>query len=318
MRQLPWHGSMSDHSTGHDKNGSGTCPESAAKRAMNQDRQRVMAAHLESIVAASRELRHRQRVNVVTTGSSADRELRLRASDGADANPVIEAHIQGLKAVVAAEDFIGAAVDLAGRPERSFATMAVLRGAAEAAAQAFWYLDPSIGLDEREARALGGLRDAVGSARRFGRKGKLLFASEVASGLDALDEVVRVHPADARGLPTWEKLLRELGRTLAFEDRLSDAGLEALSNAAHSVKGARDQIVIEWEDDGRPVLHTHPATQWGYWYVANLFVSAVSHAALLFGWPTDEWLEDATLQSEQLQQLFNEVLAERASGHKPK
>ena len=64
-------------------------------------------------------------------------------------------------------------------------------------------------------------------------------------------------------------------------------------------------------DDGLPTLQTHRATEWGYWYVANIFASATTGMSELFGWDNQEWLNDATRSAVQLQELFNKVKAER-------
>ena len=275
------------------------------------DRLVAIGHHLQSIVEAAKRLRRRQGDRVMSVDSQAHNEVQNWAASDNETTPLTEAHFQGLKALLAAEDFCSASVDMAGRPDRSFSTMTVLRGAAEASAKAFWYLDPSIGADERAARAIGGLQVAVGSAKRFGRKARIEFGEDVSAEIDALDAVIRKHPGGATTPPNWEQLLRGIGRTMQLEDRVSDAGLESLSNAAHSMKDARDQIIIGWEEDGSPILQTHRASEWGYWYVANIFAAAVSHAAELLGWDDEQWLREATASTEELQKLFNTVKAER-------
>ncbi|MGH8872877.1 MAG: hypothetical protein ACRDWS_12965 [Acidimicrobiia bacterium] len=144
--------------------------------------------------------------------------------------------MQGLKAMSAAFDFVGSALDLNAR-----------------------YLAPSLPSNTRQSRAMTGVRDALGSARRFGRKAQISFSDEQAAALDELGARVTAHPARATGSSTLEQKLRDIAQTLSLEDRLSDAGLEALSNCAHATKSARDAIVVGWDDDGTPKLTTHVA-----------------------------------------------------------
>ena len=278
-----------------------------------QERLVAIGQLLGSITDAASRLRQRQGDRIMTLESQAHAEIQSWSADVIDTTPLSEAYVQGLKALLAAEDFCSAAVDMAGRPDRSFSTMAALRGGAEASAKAFWYLDPSIDADERASRAIGGLQVAVGSAKRFGRKAKIEFGDDVSTEIDALDEIIGAHPGGARTPPNWEQLLRDIGRTMQLEDRVSDAGFESLSNAAHSMKDARDQIVLGWEEDGHPILQTHRASEWAYWYVANLLAAAVFYAAELLGWDDEQWLKEATRATDELQKLFNAVKAERTN-----
>jgi hypothetical protein len=268
-----------------------------------------MVEQLRSIVETTRALRGRNPFVLGIAGSQAAAELDARASRGADTKGLTEAFVQGLKAIAAAEDFIGAAVDFGDRPDRSFSTMAVMRGAAEACAQSFWYLDPGIDADTRDARAIGGLRKALGAADSFVRKGELTLGSDTTSALDDLRDVVNTHPGPLNP-DNMERLIRGLGATGEIDQRYADAGYGALSNATHSQKDARDQIIIGWDDDGDPVLQPHLGTEYVLWYVASLYGLAVFQAARLLGWDTDEWLGEAILQGDQLERLLNEVVAE--------
>ena len=94
------------------------------KADMADIRQHAMAVHLRAIVDAARTLRGGAQPAVVVAGSQADMERQT--GDSATVKAAGEALTQGLKAIVAAEDFIGNAVELAGRPERSFSVMGSL------------------------------------------------------------------------------------------------------------------------------------------------------------------------------------------------
>ena len=95
------------------------------------DRLVAIGHHLQSIVEAAKRLRSRQGDRVMSVDSQAHNEVQNWAASDNETTPLTEAHFQGLKALLAAEDFCSASVDMAGRPDRSFSTMAVLRGAAE-------------------------------------------------------------------------------------------------------------------------------------------------------------------------------------------
>jgi hypothetical protein len=274
------------------------------------ERRVVMAGHLGALVEANRALRRRQALAVVVPGSIGANEINSRIAANGDLRPLTEARLQGFRAIAAAEDFIGTAVDQAGRADRSFSTMTVLRGAAEALAQAFWYLDPGIDIDEREARAMGGLLEGLRSARTFANKGKLTFGEDVDRELNALRNEVDAYP-NPKTRPNWEQLTRALADRTTIDPNLADAGYHALASAAHSQKDARDQIVVSWEEDGAPVLRTHAAKEFAYWYIANLYAATVTFIARLFGWSIQQWLQDALRHTDDLQQFVNEVRAER-------
>lgn len=222
-----------------------------------------------------------------------------------------EAQQQGLKSLAACFDLALGAAELAGRPERAFSVMSLLRSSAEAAANAFWYLDPAIELSEREARAIGAARIAVGAARRFGRKGGIVFDKDALEALDKLEEDIASHSSDPHHPPSLEKRLRTLARVIDLDDSLAAAGLEALSSVSHVTKNALDQIVIGWDDEGHADLVTHTAAEWAIWYVANLILAAVLSAARYLGWEEGDWVSEVTEHAVSLQAAINEIRIER-------
>lgn len=278
---------------------------------MSRSRIPEMATHLGAVVASAQALRERQGSTLIAGGSKAEREMIEYGSDGRATTPLTEAYTQGVKALFAAEDFCLSAVEMAGRADRSFTTMSAFRGAAEASAQASWYLDPEIDSHERAARAMGGLMQAVGAAKRFGRKAKIEFEPKPKAEIHALDEIVKRYPGVPRKLPNLEQLLRQAGKSLGLENKVSEAGLESLSNVSHSMKDARDQIIQGWEDLASPELEPHQATEWGYWYITNIFAAATSQCANLLGWETRTWIDEAAQETSEIQELFNAERAER-------
>ena len=133
-----------------------------------------MASSLRSIVDASERLRLSQGGVIAREDSAAAKEYEGADSDQLE-RALSESHQQGLKALVAGFDLAAGAAELAGRPDRAFSVMSLLRSSTEAAANSFWYLDPTIEPSLRESRAIGGVRVAVGAARRFGRTRRIFF-----------------------------------------------------------------------------------------------------------------------------------------------
>lgn len=271
-----------------------------------------MAESLRTIVDVSEHLRIAQAGVIASEDSQAAAEFDAATSEK-HRRALFEAHQQGLKSLVASFDLALGAVDAAGRPDRAFSLMSLLRSSAEAASTSFWYLDPSIVAPEREARAIGGVTAAVGVAKRFGRKGRIVFDADASSSIQELERDLSDHPADARTPPSLEKKIRGLARSLDLNDSLSDAGLEAMSSVSHVTKNALDQIVLGWDDEGVADLATHLATEWAIWFVANLILAAVLSAARFLGWNEEEWAAEVIPHAVGLQDAINQIRRERSA-----
>ena len=277
---------------------------------MSTEGQHAMASSLRSIVDASERLRLSQGGVIAREDSAAAKEYEGADSDQLE-RALSESHQQGLKALVAGFDLAAGAAELAGRPDRAFSVMSLLRSSTEAAANSFWYLDPTIEPSLRESRAIGGVRVAVGAARRFGRKSGVVFDDDFLESLANLERDIASHSSDPRTPPSMEARLRRLARVLDLDDSLADAGYEALSSVSHVTKNALDQIVLGWDDDGNAELTTHTAAEWAIWYAANLLLAAVLSAARYFGWDDSEWLSEVAEHADALQDAINEIREER-------
>jgi len=272
--------------------------------------QRDMASELAIVVEASQELRFgRDGKLFVEPSQAADEILDLRQTDR-DITSIQEAHIQGLKALVAAEDFVLGSIDFAGRPKRSFSTMSLLRGAIEASSLAFWYLDPEIEAPKREARAKTAFNFAWNQMEGF------IKASGSAGDFDVtlLDQLERPEGGGKHG--GWvsdEHRQVKLAEAIGLDETIAKVAFKVVSNVAHVQKDARDQIVIGLRGDGEAELQTHPGIEWCYWYVGTLFAGAVTKAAAFFGWNTDHWFELVLPATDRLLLMRQRVQADRTS-----
>ncbi len=273
------------------------------------ERLRVMAASLAAIAKTTSGLRVLSG-GIAPDGSIADQQIEQWKADHGRPGEVQGAFDSGQRSLVVSEEVIAALRDvLAADDPRPMSVAELLRALLEAAARAFWLLEPSVDGLRRAERFMNDLHRANEAALQFGiARGLAGEARQAGEELRAKAIAFFEIGGTTRKRVTEDGMLEALTRSAAMfaRDDLGDKSVDVdrwvkrmrldywwLSKAVHGDKVALDTLV-QWgspPDAAGEAVITYPDVVYEDCMDLALmaYVSASRAAVLTLGYDPDPW-----------------------------